>query len=68
MTSHYIIIPGEGGQAMLGPIVEDVIYFLLGANSHKWDRDDDDDGIPNCDDPDYVPPEDGDGTKWKGGR
>ena len=53
---------------MLGPIVEDVIYFLLGANSHKWDRDDDDDGIPNCDDPDYVPPEDGDGTQWKGGR
>lgn len=53
---------------MLGRIVEEVFYILLGANSHKWLRDDDGDGIPNCDDPDYVPPEDGDGTQWKGGK
>ena len=53
---------------MLGRIIVDVINVILGANSYKWLRDDDGDGIPNCDDPDYVPPEDGDGIQWKGGR
>lgn len=38
------------------------------ASSYSYFRDDDGDGIPNCDDPDYVPPEDGDGNRWKGGR
>lgn len=50
---------------MLGRIVEDVINFLLGANANKWLRDDDGDGIPNCEDPDYVPPEGG-GNQHRG--
>ena len=53
---------------MLVRIVEDAIHILLGSNAHKWLRDDDGDGIPNCLDPDYVPPEDGDGNQWKGGE
>ena len=32
---------------MLGRIVEDIFFILLGANSHKWLRYDDGDGIPN---------------------
>lgn len=30
-------------------------------NNYQWLRDADGDGIPNCDDPDYVPPQDGTG-------
>lgn len=30
-------------------------------NNYQWLRDDDGDGIPNCQDPDYVPPQDGTG-------
>ena len=32
----------------------------------QWLRDDDGDGIPNCQDPDYVKPEDGSGYGKKG--
>ena len=30
-------------------------------NDYQWLRDDDGDGIPNCQDPDYAPPQDGTG-------
>jgi hypothetical protein len=64
-----MINPGEREEHIMpGRIVEDILYILLGANSHKWLRNDDGDGIPNCEDEGYVPPDDGDGIQWKDGR
>ena len=40
-----------------------------GSNyNNNWLRDDDGDGIPNCEDPDYVRPQDGDGNQNRGGH
>ena len=46
----------------------DAIYSILNGINNNWMRDDDGDGIPNCLDDTYEPPEDGDGTQFRGGR
>lgn len=38
------------------------------SNSYNWLRDDDGDGIPNCLDPDWYAPEDGDGYQNQNGK
>lgn len=38
------------------------------GQSYHWLNDDDGDGIPNGDDPDYLPPEDGSGRQYGHGE
>ncbi len=50
------------------------LFYLPGAalagngNFFQWLHDDDGDGIPNCFDPDWYPPEDGSGYKNQNGQ
>ncbi|HER43259.1 MAG TPA: hypothetical protein ENO08_02220 [Candidatus Eisenbacteria bacterium] len=48
--------------------IQDIVGGVLGRIYNNWLRDDDGDGIPNCQDDDYVPPADGDGIQYRGGR
>ncbi|UCG62858.1 MAG: hypothetical protein JSV52_06130 [Candidatus Zixiibacteriota bacterium] len=42
--------------------------LAVNGNFYQWLHDDDGDGIPNCLDPDWYPPEDGSGYKNGNGQ
>ncbi len=64
-------MPGDANKSLLTDSKaldgDDLTAGTLG-NNYNWLRDEDGDGIPNCEDGDYAPPLDGDGNQFKGGE
>ncbi len=62
-----IVLLGFGITEAKALTVYDLAVSIIGS-SYEWFRDDDGDGIPNCVDDDYLPPQDGSGIQFRGGE